>query len=70
MRVFVPVTDQMFVKRAGIIKAKMVPFNPEFLEAQSSHQEQSGKPENWVSKSDYESARKRLSARSTVGSPS
>ncbi|MBQ13328.1 MAG: hypothetical protein CMQ17_02905 [Gammaproteobacteria bacterium] len=60
MRVFIPVTDQMLGNSNAIVQAKMVPFSPEFLRTQPARQVQGSKPENWISKSDYASARRRL----------
>jgi len=70
MKVFIPVTDQMLGRSNGIIQAKMVPFSPDFLRTQASRQARSGKPENWISESDFESARKRLKECSRVNTAS
>ncbi|MDK1023137.1 MAG: hypothetical protein QGD92_02770 [Gammaproteobacteria bacterium] len=59
MKIFVPVTDAM-LHNAQAIQGCLVPFNPEFLKIGSTSIKIDTKPANWISNSDYASARKRL----------
>jgi len=59
MKVFVPVTDEM-LQNARAIQGSLVPFNPGFLKARPTSAKSGTKPANWISHSDYASARKRL----------
>ena len=59
MKIFVSVTDEM-LQNARAIHGSLIPFNPEFLEARQTSAERDTKPANWISRSDYASARKRL----------
>jgi len=59
MKVFVPVTDEM-LQNARAIQGSLVPFNPKFLKVRPTSAKRDTKPANWISHSDYASARKRL----------
>ena len=59
MKEFVPVTDEM-LQNTRAIQGSLVPFNPKFLKPKSDAANNDSKPANWISSSDYESARKRL----------
>jgi hypothetical protein len=59
MKVFVPVTDEM-LQNSRAIQGSLIPFHPEFLIARSASIRRDTKPANWISHSDYASARKRL----------
>lgn len=54
MKVFVPVCDELLI---GNKKIELVPFNLEFL---GRDVPTGRKPANWISDSDYASARRRL----------
>lgn len=56
MKVFVPVSDELFNKRERVV-GRLVPFKPEYLDSTSK----SGcKPANWIIESDYQAACRRL----------
>ncbi len=59
MKVFVPITDEM-LHDAKAIQGSLIPFSPELLHVKSSALQTDNKPANWISNSDYASARKRL----------
>jgi hypothetical protein len=59
MKIFVPVTDEM-LHNARAIQGSLIPFNPEFLKPRSTSANSDTKPADWISHSDYASARKRL----------
>ena len=64
MKVFMPINDTMlanFVGRTGEVGPdRLVPFHPDFLRGQRAPVREGVKPANWISESDYASARRRL----------
>jgi hypothetical protein len=64
MRVFVPINDQVNsqVLAGNVARDRLVPFNPVFLSA--GLQAEAKKPSNWIGEPDFQSAHRRLWARS------